>query len=163
MKTMILWHHVGLKDAVWSWDYHKTVRWDQKGVHGTARSDQPSASELCDLWVFYVTPPMRNASFNLNQVLECHFQADLWEKARQNRALFPKPDVQGIFITRQGEADSCRCRPDTTAGFAGLHKGDMHWLCLIRASATGWDPFLFDGEHCYEDGQSLCSLSETIV
>lgn len=36
-------------------------------------SEQPSASELCDLWVFHVTLPMRNASVNLNQVLECHF------------------------------------------------------------------------------------------
>lgn len=85
------------------------------------------------------------------------------EKTRQSRALLPEPDVQGVFITRQGEADSYRCRPETTAGCAGLHKGDMHWLCLIRARGTGWDPLLFDGEHCYEDGQSLCSLSETIV
>lgn len=45
----------------------------------------------------------------------------------------------------------------------GLHKGDIHCLCLIRASRTGWDSLLFDGEHGYEDGQSLCSLSETIV
>lgn len=107
---------------------------------------------------------MRNVSFNLNQVLECHFQADFGgKKNRQSRALLPEPDVQGVFITRQGEADSYRCRPETTAGCAGLHKGDMHWLCLISASRTGWDPLLFDGEHSYEDGQSLCSLSETIV
>lgn len=52
---------------------------------------------------------------------------------------------------------------DMRASFAGLHKGDIHCLCLIRASRPGWDSLLFDGEHCYEDGQSLCSLSETIV
>lgn len=52
---------------------------------------------------------------------------------------------------------------DMRASFAGLHKGDIHCLCLIRTSRTGWDSLLFDGEHCYEDGQSLCSLSETIV
>lgn len=126
-------------------------------------NQEPSASELCDLWVFHVTPPMRNASFNLNQVVECHFQTDFSEKPCLTRVLFPGPDVWGVFITRQGEADSCRCRPDSTAGFAGLHKGDIHCLCLIRTSRMGWDSLLFDGEHGYEDGQSLCSLSETIV
>lgn len=69
----------------------------------------------------------------------------------------------GFFITREEEADSCRCEADTGAGFAGLHRGDIHCLRLIRASGIGWDSLLFDGEHCYEDGQSLCSLSETIV
>lgn len=65
MKTMILWHHVGLKDAVMMiWDYHKTVCRGRGGVRGIARSEQASASELCDLWVFHVTLPMRNASFN---------------------------------------------------------------------------------------------------
>lgn len=64
----------------------------------------------------------------------------------------------GVFITRQGEADSAGA-----VLTAGLHKGDIHCLCLIRASRTGWDSLLFDGEHGYEDGQSLCSLSETIV
>lgn len=68
-----------------------------------------------------------------------------------------------FFITREGEADSCRCKADMRASFAGLHKEDIHCLRLIRASGTGWDSLLFDGEHCYEDGQSLCSLSETIV
>lgn len=68
-----------------------------------------------------------------------------------------------VFITREGEADSCRCKADLRASFAGLHKGDIHCLRLIRAGGKGWDSLLFDGEHCYEDGQSLCSLSETIV
>lgn len=161
---MIPWHHVRLKEfAVWSWDYHKTAPRDQGGVHGTARSEQPLGQWTVWPVDFPCDPTNENASFNLNQVLECHFQADFRERACQSRALLPKPDVQGIFITRQGEANSCRCRPDTTAGFAGLHKGDMHWLCLIRAGRMGWDPLLFDGEHCYEDRQSLCSLSETIV
>lgn len=130
---------------------------------GSWHSQEPSASELCDLWVFHVTPPMRNAFFNLNQVVECHFQTDFTGKPGPSRVRFPGPDVWGVFITRQGEVDSCRCRADSAAGFAGLHKGDIHCLCLIRASRTGWDSLLFDGEHGYEDGQSLCSLSETIV
>ena len=70
----------------------------------------------------------------------------------------------GLFpIASREEPDSCRCQTDMGADCMGLHRGDIHWLRLISASGMGWDSLLFDGEHCYEDGQSLCSLSETIV
>lgn len=68
-----------------------------------------------------------------------------------------------FFFTSEGDADSCRCNAYMRGSFAALHKGDICCLRLIRASGMGWDSLLFDGEVCYEDGQSLCSLSETIV
>lgn len=43
-----------------------------------------------------------------------------------------------FFITREGEADSCRCTADVRASFAGLHKGDIHCLRLIRACGMGF-------------------------
>lgn len=108
---------------------------------------------------------MRNASFDLNQVLECHFQADFREKnARRSRALLPEPDVQALFLLQdKGKPIVAGAGLTPRAGFAGLREGDVHGLCLIRATRTEWGLLLFDGERRYEDRQSLCSLSETIV
>lgn len=118
-------------------------------------------------------PPTRNALGNSDQVKVCHFQTGSVELTCWRSALLPLARCSGLFFSpfflflnlyiKEGEADSCRCKADTRASFGGLHKGDIHCLCLIRASGTGWDSLLSDGEHCYEDGQSLCSLSETIV
>lgn len=77
------------------------------------------------------------------------------------------PDVRSVLLPEKKKLIAAGARADI-AGLAllGLRwgsEGDIHCLCLIRASRMGWDSLLFDGEHCYEDGQSLCSLSETIV
>lgn len=55
------------------------------GVQGTTSA---LASEVCDLWVFHVTPPIRNASVNLNQAEVCHFQTDLVEEPSWSSAIF---------------------------------------------------------------------------
>lgn len=92
----------------------------------------------------------------------CLIQTELPEKAYHNSVPSPLPDVWTSFLIK-GEPDSCRCKVNMRSSNKGLHKRDIYCLCLIRASGKGWDSLLLDGEHCYEDGQSLCSLSEAIV
>ncbi len=80
------------------------------------------------------------------------------------------PDVRSVLLPEKNKLIAAGARADI-AGLALLGPGrervgvgEGYPLPVFnQGQSDGMDSLLFDGEHCYEDGQSLCSLSETIV
>ena len=72
-------------------------------VQSITNGESPPASELCDLWGFYVTPPIRNAWGNLNQVEVCHFQTDAGWMALLEQRPAPPDQMWGAFLLQEKE------------------------------------------------------------